>query len=207
MEGGDGSANGKAKLMLAEENLFQIMKGMVRKERRYEMKKTCKTLTSILATVMTILFLLSFAGAVSAAELNLKKFTVSPSPFKKGQTVRISVEVENPNSTAASTAGKEIYAYVKDGTPGREGPGSFLGKTPLPATIGPRATITVNLAQTYMVPNNAGNEISFTIHLPAITPGVEFGPAFSYKFNATCTYSPEIRFRPLGPMKPLHVGK
>lgn len=171
------------------------------------MKMVNKTLALNLVVVLTILFLLSFVGAAFAAELNLKKFTVNPSPFKKGQTVRLSVEVENPNNTAASTAGKEIYAYVKDGTPGREGPGSFLGKTPLPATIGPRATITVNLAQTYMVPNNAGNEISFTIHLPAITPGVEFGPAFSYKFDAACTYSPEIRFRPLGPMRPLHLGK
>jgi hypothetical protein len=176
---------------------------MIRKERRYEMKKVGKTLTPILVAVV----ILSFAGAVFAAELNLKKFTVSPSPFKKGQAVRLSVEVENPNDTAASTAGKEIYAYVKDGTPEREGPGAFLGKTPLPATIGARATVTVNLAQTYNVPNNAGNEISFTIHLPAITPGVEFGPAFSYKFNVTCTYSPEMRFRPLGPMKPLHLGK
>jgi hypothetical protein len=184
-----------------------MLSGKIGKERRYEMKKTCKTLTQIVATVMTILFLLSFVGVAFAAELNLKKFTVSPSPFKKGQTVRISVEVENPNSAAVSTAGKEIYAYLRDGTPGREGPGSFLGKTPLPATIGARATITVNLAQTYTVPNNAGNEITFTIHLPPITPGVEFGPAFSYKFDATCTYSPEIRFRPLGPMRPLHLGK
>ena len=171
------------------------------------MKMVNKTSALNLVAVLTILFLLTFVGAAFAAELNLKKFTVNPSPFKKGQTVRLSVEVENPNNTAASTTGKEIYAYVKDGTPGREGPGSFLGKTPLPATIGPRATITVNLAQTYMVPNNAGNEITFTIHLPPITSGVEFGPAFSYKFNATCSYSPEIRFRPLGPMRPLHLGK
>jgi hypothetical protein len=171
------------------------------------MKRVGKILTTILVAVVTMLFLISFAGDVFAAELNLKKFTVNPSPFKKGQTVLLSVEVENPNNTAASTAGKEIYAYVKDGTPGREGPGSFLGKTPLPATIGPRATITINLAQTYMVPNNAGNEITFTVILPPITPGVEFGPAFSYKFDATCTYSSEIRFRPLGPMRPLHLGK
>jgi hypothetical protein len=171
------------------------------------MKRVNKTLTLNFVAVLTILFLLSFVGAAFAAELNLKKFTVNPSPFKKGQTLRLSVEVENPNATAASTAGKEIYAYVKDGTPEREGPGGFLGKTPLPATIGARATITVNLAQTYMVPNNAGNEITFTIHLPPITPGVEFGPAYQYKFNVTCTYSPEIRFRPLGAVKPLHLGK
>ena len=171
------------------------------------MKRVNKTLRLNFVAVLTILFLLSFVGAAFAAELNLKKFTVNPSPFKKGQTVRLSVEVENPNATAASTAGKEIYAYVKDGTPEREGPGGFLGKTPLPATIGPRATVTVSLAQTYMVPNNAGNEITFTIHLPPITPGVEFGPAYQYKFNVTCTYSPEMRFRPLGPMKPLHIGK
>jgi hypothetical protein len=171
------------------------------------MKRVNKALTMNFVAVLTILFLLSFVGAAFAAELNLKKFTVNPSPFKKGQTVRLSVEVENPNATAASTAGKEIYAYVKDGTPEREGPGGFLGKTPLPATIGARATITVNLAQTYMVPNNAGNEITFTIHLPPITPGVEFGPAYQYKFNVTCTYSPEIRFRPLGAVKPLHLGK
>jgi len=167
------------------------------------MKKVNKGLIPMIIVVV----ILSFAGAVFAAELNLKKFTVNPSPFKKGQIVRISVEVENPNDAAVSTAGKEIYAYVKDGTPAREGPGSFLGKTPLPATIGARATITINLAQTYAVPNNAGDEITFSIHLPPITPGVEFGPAFSYKFNVTCTYSPEIRFRPLGPMRPLHIGK
>lgn len=171
------------------------------------MKRGKKSLTLNFIAVLTILFLLSFVGAAFAAELNLKKFTVNPSPFKKGQTVRLSVEVENPNDTAASTTGKEIYAYVKDGTPGREGPGSFLGKTALPATIGARATITVNLAQTYMVPNNAGEEITFTIHLPAITPGVEFGPAYQYKFNITCTYTPETRFRSLGTMKPIHLGK
>jgi hypothetical protein len=60
-----------------------------------------------------------------AAELNLKKFTVSPSPFKKGETLRITLEIENPNSAGVSTAGKEIFAYVKDGTPEREGSGSF----------------------------------------------------------------------------------
>lgn len=167
------------------------------------MKRVSKTLTPVLVGIV----ILSFAGAAFAAELNLKKFSVSPSPFKKGQTVRLVLEVENPNDTAASTGGKEIYAYVKDGTPEREGPGSFLGKTPLPPTIGPRATVTVNLAQTYMVPNNAGDQITFTIHLPAITPGVEFGPAYQYKFNVTCSYSPEVRFRPLGPMRPLHLGK
>jgi len=166
------------------------------------MKMVNKKLTLNFVAILTILFLLSFAGAVFAAELNLKKFTVSPSPFKKGQTVQISVAVENPNDTAVSTAGKQIFAYVKDGTPGREGAGGFLGKTPLPATIGARATITVNLAQTYMVPNNAGNEIAFTVNLPAITPGVEFGPAYQYKFNVTCTYSPEVRFRPIGAMRP-----
>lgn len=171
------------------------------------MERVNKTLKLNFVSVLTILFLLSFVGTAFAAELNLKRFTVNPSPFKKGQTVRLSVEVENPNNTAASTAGKEIYAYVKDGTPGREGPGGFLGRTPLPATIGPRATITVNLIPTYMVPNDAGDQITFTINLPAITPGVEFGPAFSYKFNVTCTYSPEMRFRLLGPMKPLHIGK
>jgi len=168
------------------------------------MKMMEKTLPTILIAALTVLFLLSFVNTAFAAELNLKKFTASPSPFRKGQTVRISLQIENPNTTSVSTAGKEIFAYVKDGTPEREGPGAFLGKTPLPATIGPGATVTVNLAQTYTVPRNASDQIQFTIHFPAITPGIEFGPAFQYKFNASCTYSPELRFTtlPLG-TKPL----
>jgi hypothetical protein len=46
-----------------------------------------------------------------------------------------------------------------------------LGRTPLPATISPRGTVTVNLAQTYTVPNHAGDQIQFTIVLPPIPPG------------------------------------
>lgn len=170
------------------------------------MKMMGKTLPTILIAAVAVLFSLSFADTVFAAELNLKKFTASPSPFKKGQTVRISLEIENPNATSVSTAGKEIYAYVKDGTPEREGPGAFLGKTPLPATIGPRATVTVSLAQTYTVPSNAGDQIQFTMHLPAITAGVEFGPSYQYKFNASCTYSPELRLIPL-PVGTRPLGK
>jgi len=161
------------------------------------MKMMGKTLSTILITAAAVLFLLSFADMAFAAELNLKKFTASPSPFRKGQTVRISLEIENPNATSVSTAGKEVFASVKDGTPEREGPGSFLGKTPLPPTIGPRATVTVNLAQTYTVPRNAGDQIQFTINLPAITPGMEFGPSYQYKFNVSCVYSPELRLIPL----------
>lgn len=166
-----------------------------------------KTLPKILVVVAAVFFTLSFAGTAFTAELNLKKITMSPSPFKKGQAVRITLEVENRNDTSVATAGKEIYAYVKDGTPEREGPGAFLGKTPLPSTIGARATVAVTLAQTYTAPGNAGNQIIFTIHLPPITPGTEFGPAFTYKFNATCSYSPEIKLIPIGTIKPLHLGK
>lgn len=167
------------------------------------MKKVNKIWTPILLTIVTLFFI----GEAFGAELSLKKFSVSPSPFRKGQTLRFTLEVENPNPTPASTRGLEIYAYVNDGTPEREGSGSFLGRTPLPPTIGPRATVTVSLAQTYLVPNNAGNQITFTILLPAITSGVEFGPAYSYRFNAVCTYNPELRLIPLGPMRPMHLGK
>lgn len=165
------------------------------------MKMMGKTLPIILIVAVAVLFSLSFAEMAFAAELNLKKFTASPSPFRKGQTVRISLEIENPNATSVSTAGREIVATVKDGTPEREAPGgSLLGRTPLPATIGPGATVTVPLAQTYTVPNNAGDQIRFTITLPPIPPG-QLGPSYHFKFNASCTYSPEIRAisTPVGP--------
>lgn len=152
------------------------------------MKMMGKTLPTILIAAVAVLFSFSFADTVFAAELNLKKLTASPSPFKKRQTIHFSLEIENPNPTSVSTAGREIIASVKDGTsPG----GSRLGGTPLPATIGPRSTFTVNLAQTYTVPNNAGDQIQFTIFLPAIPPG-QLGASYVFKFNASCTYSPGL---------------
>ncbi len=166
------------------------------------MKIMGKTLPTTLIAFVAVLFSLSFADMAFAAELNLKRFTTSPSPFRKGQTIRFSLEIENPNDTSVSTAGKEIIAAVKDGTPERETPGgSVLGRTPLPATIGPRSTVTVNLAHTYTVPNNAGDQIQFTIILPPIPPG-QRGPSYNFKFNASCTYSPELRVMtpPVGPI-------
>jgi hypothetical protein len=81
-----------------------------------------------------------------------------------------------------------------------------LGRTPLPATISPRGTVTVNLAQTYTVPNHAGDQIQFTIVLPPIPPG-QRGPSYVYKFNASCTYSPELRILPPAPVGPRPSGK
>ena len=160
------------------------------------MKMMGKTLPTILIAAVAVLFSLSLVNTAFAAELNLKKFTASPSPFQKRQTIRFSVEIENPNATGVSTAGREIIASVKDGTPERESPsGSRLGGTPLPATISMRSTVTVNLAQTYTVPNNAGDQIQFTIFIPAIPPG-QRGASYVFKFNASCTYSPELRAMP-----------
>jgi hypothetical protein len=172
------------------------------------MKIMGKTIPTILIAAVAVLFSLSFVADMAfAAELNLKRFTTSPSPFRKGQTIRFSLEIENPNDTGFSTTGREIVAAVKDGTPERETPGgSLLGRTPLPPTIGPRSTVTVNLAQTYTVPNNAGDQIQFTIILPPIPPG-QRGPSYVFKFNASCTYSPELRVLPPAPVGPRPSGK
>lgn len=147
-------------------------------------------------TLVAIVMILAIAGTAFAGQLDLQKFTVTPSPFKKGQTLNLSVQIQNPNPSQVSGS-YSIYLYVNDGTPERTGPGAFLGQTALP-TIAANSTATVNLAQTYTVPNNASNQIVFSIHLPSIVPGVEFGPAYQYKYNASCTYSPEIRLIPLG---------
>ncbi len=63
--------------MLTEVNLIQIFYVIIKEEKRSEMKRVSKTLVPILVTII----ILSFAGAAFAAELNLKKFSVSPSPF------------------------------------------------------------------------------------------------------------------------------
>ncbi len=152
--------------------------------------KKLKEILTITAMVLVVTVTTAFAE-----QLNIKRFTVNPSPFRKGQTLRFSVEVENPTDRVISGAG-DIFFSLRDGTPEREGKGSFLGRTPLPR-LNPRSTVTVNIAQSYTVPRNAGDVITFTLHLPSIVTGVEFGPSFSSKYNASCTYSPEIRLAPI----------
>jgi len=159
------------------------------------MKKLILTITAMVLVVTV--------GTAFAEQLNIKKLTVNPSPFRKGQTLRFSVEVENPTERVISGAG-DIFFSVKDGTPEREGPGSFLGRTPLPR-LNPRSTVTVNIVQTYTVPGNAGEEISFALSLPSIISGVEFGPSYGYKYRVSCAYYPPPRLEiipvPIRPIK------
>ena len=158
-----------------------------------------KLLTTSALAIALIVAMVSMSYAL---ELNMTKFTISPTPFKKGQTVGFDVEVDNPTGNTIAHAG-DIYFYVKDGTPEREGSGSFLGTTPLPS-LAAHSKTTVHLAQTYAAPRGAGDQIVFTVYLPPITPGVEFGPGFQYKFNASCSYSPVGKILPSG-LKPLNL--
>ncbi len=154
-------------------------------------------------SALAVILIIAMIGSSLAADLKATKFTVNPPSFSKGQTLNFDVEIENPNSRNITGAG-DIYFYVTDGTPERSGPGSFLGTTHVPL-LAAGARQTVHLTQSYTVPRNAGDQIVFLFYLPPVDPGQEFGPAFEFKYNASCTYSPEPRFRPIG-VKPLPHG-
>lgn len=164
-------------------------------------------------SVLAIALVVTITGMAFAAELSMTKFTASPSPFKQGQSVSFDIEVQNTNATAVANPG-EVYFYVTDGTPAHTGPGAFLGTTHLPSL--PPGKTSVHLAQTYTVPAGTADEIRFLLYLPPITPGVEFGPSFEYKYHASCSYAPEMVIRPVGlrtlpvpakPMKPKFPAK
>lgn len=169
--------------------------------------KKYMTIMALMAIILAISVSIAFAGE----EFRLKKFTVSPSPFAKGQTLRISVELENPTTRTVSGAGN-VNFFVTDGTPERRGRGAFLGSAPIP-TVAPRSTVTINLAQTYTVPHNAGDVISFSVVVPQIPPvAVEFGATtYRFEYRAVCRYHPPIRIpegvrlpiEPIGPLPPL----
>lgn len=155
-------------------------------------------------SILAVVLIVALAGMAFAAELSMTKFAASPSPFKKGQSVSFDIEVNNPNAATVANPG-EVYLHVTDGTPAHTGPGAFLGTTVLPSL--PSGKTSVHLTPTYTVPAGTADQISFVLYLPPITPGVEFGPGYTYKYNASCSYSPELRILPMGmqrlPVKPI----
>jgi hypothetical protein len=147
-----------------------------------------KRIQKIIA-IAVILMVGLVSTALAVDDLKVTKFTVSPSSFKKGNNLSFSVEVENPTDSTVSGAGNILFDIL-DGTPERAGPGSFIGRTPIP-TIAPHSKVTVALGQSYSVPSNADDLITFQIRLPSIVPGGEFGPVYRYKYIASCTYAPK----------------
>ncbi|HHT9126529.1 MAG TPA: hypothetical protein ACFYD6_12025 [Candidatus Brocadiia bacterium] len=148
-------------------------------------RKFVLVIISLLTVTMTFSSII-FAQGSSA--LKITKITVTPSPFKTGNTLNFSVEVENPTSKATygdfsiDFSVKEDEAYKSIGT--TNSPKLNAGEKRV-----------VKIAQTY---NASGNFKNLCFLFTPIDAPNEFGKNFQSCYMPSCVYNPVIIKLPPG---------
>jgi hypothetical protein len=153
--------------------------------------------TSLKTIGLAMVLIVAILGAGSAQnqaiaqkklqqQLIMKKFEVSPLPFKKGQTLSFKVVIENPNNSTVDLT-HLTYDTVFLGIH-FDGMFHSVDATTLPI-LGPKSRTTFNFGP-YTFQGTSCEDVQFDVKLPRLPDGNPvYGPVYHTIYKGTCTYT------------------
>jgi len=164
------------------------------------MKKIFLTVFVLMGIFMFSLFIPHLTMAHSPVKVN--KIIVSPVPFKAGNTVSISVEIENTARSNYGCVGTELFKVFLSIWKSDVVPGNYLWSTsqPLTAVLGPGEKRTIAFSANWTVPNIDPDKFIFHASGPLCPPD-KYREGAELSFLRSCSYSP------IAPMEYIRIRK